>query len=216
MDTLSEQQGEGLLYRIQALVAAVFVPFILLNSVGWGVAVVWLAIQGNWGLLAAGIGAAIIGPFLISLGMLPAMGLALLGVQLLEGRAKAAGYLLLAAQYVWTLGVMAVWGAGSFVFVTPDWQPDIPHALWAYAIATGPLIYMAQKESQSDPSSFAPIGAFFQQIAALVAMGLILSQGDTLGWSGFLWCFGLILGFGTLVQILLAFNAHRPASPESY
>ena len=90
-----------------------------------------------------------------------------------------------------------------FFVMRADSDSLAPVLLLAYGVATGPISWMAQKESQHGGGEFAVISSLFAQIAfiAVVAVAFIVA------WPFFdlALLFAAIMGVGLLFQYRLAF-----------
>lgn len=159
-----------------ALLAALMVPLMLLNLLGGIVAGIWLAILGQWGAIFLGLAIAFAGAFLVSLLLLPGIGLAGLGLVAFERGNKLIGGFLLILSSPWTPLVILVWEVSIFIVfgrrITSS-NLAIPMWLWSYGAATGVWSFLASKEPEGD-RDMASFGAFAAQIAYLVLSGCVI------------------------------------------
>lgn len=189
---------------MQALILLLLLPIMIFNFGAGIVGLVWLMFSGGWPAILVGIGALVLGPFAIGVAMLPGMAIAVPAIGALQsGRVSTAMVLpLLILSSFWTYVVLTVWCVGTFVILLNNFEGDlIPRMLWAYAVATGPWTFMAQKEAASDRDSQAPTTAFFAQVGCLSIMLSI--------WigSGYQSAFGMALFFVPLMGLAIAFQA---------
>lgn len=166
---------------MEKLLRLLALPMALIN---WGfpiVGAIWLIVSGEWAALALGAACMIGGPFIIGLAMLPGYVLAapVLFASLYERASGVLLALLALPTALWTFTVISVWCVGVFAALQLVSADDvIPRVLWAYAVATAPWMYMAQKEMQSDPGSHAPMAAFFTQLGCLsIIISVFLGNG---------------------------------------
>lgn len=151
-----------------ALIAAIMIPFMLLNAFGGIVAGIWLVILGEWSAIFLGIAILFVGAFAVSLLLAPGMGLAGVGVIALERGNKFAGWFFLLLASPWTYIVIIVWEIAIFNMFGKRVTTDnvIPMWLWSYGAATGVWSYLASKEQQSGGGAAA--AAFSAQVAYIV------------------------------------------------
>jgi hypothetical protein len=146
-------------------------PLLILNWAGVIVGSIWLAILGEWGTLLFAILAMVLGIFACSFLLLPGLIFSAPGL-LLQSKQhwlpRLTSYPLLALGALWTYFIMSAWAAGNLFYYYQRGSPEnlIPSMLVAYGVATAPWSSMAQKESVSDGSSYAPMTAFFLQLAS--------------------------------------------------
>lgn len=189
---------------MQALILLLMLPIMIFNFGAGIVGLVWLMFSGGWPAILVGIGALVLGPFAIGVAMLPGMAIAVPAIGALQsGRVSTAMALpLLILSSFWTYVVLTVWCVGSFVILLNNFEGDlIPRMLWAYAVATGPWTFMAQKEAATDRDSQAPMTAFFAQVGCLSIM-LSIWIGN-----GYQSAFGMALFFVPLMGLAIAFQA---------
>ncbi len=166
---------------MQALIAVLMLPIILLNFLGAVVGVIWLMILGEWGALGVALGATIFGAFACGLALMPGLLVAAPAMMLLEkgGGARLASYPLMFIGLLWTFVVMCAWTLFWFGYYLKqaDSSSFVPMLLIAFSVAAGPWAYMAQKEAQggNNQSSFT---AFFLQLAcAVMGAAFLLNVG---------------------------------------
>jgi hypothetical protein len=156
---------------MQALIAMLVLPLMLLNFLGGIVGGIWLIVLGEWGALGIAFVAIIFGAIICSFALMPGM-LATAPAILMYGRggaARVASYPLMLVGLLWTFAVMSVWALWWFGYFLKraDSSSLVPMLLIAFSVATGPWAYMAQKEAQggNNHSSFT---TFFLQLACAV------------------------------------------------
>jgi hypothetical protein len=155
---------------LAALLSVFSIFFVLLNFVGGLVAIVWLALLGEWSTLGVGLLTIFVSTLLIGIALLPGMIFALPLVALAErGRPLLAAIAGLPAL-LWTYAVMGIWCLMAFAYFVPPWDPQLPYLLLAYEVATVPWSYMALRESQSG-NSYSAMTAFFSQVGCAVLIG---------------------------------------------
>ena len=182
----------------------------ILNFFGAIVGFVWLAILGKWSIIGLALALGIGGPVVISLLLLPGMAASYPGLMLWKKIgifSKIAALPLMAGGFLWTWAVMGGWAFFSFYLITKGvFRSGItaPYLLAAYFAATGPWMYLAQKDTQSG-NNYSLSAVFFLQIATIVfGVGLWL-RAD--GWHGI--AAGLILLAGILFQLLEVWDESR-------
>lgn len=154
---------------MQALIALLVLPFMLLNILGALVGFVWLAILGEWKEIGIGIAASIGMPYLFLIVNLPSMGFLFLGTYLMEKdiRVSALPFLFLAS--LWTNLLVTAWCSGIFFYYARLSAPEnfIPLLLWGYSVAMAPLAYMAKFDADN------PLTGFYLFIAQILYVGLV-------------------------------------------
>jgi hypothetical protein len=153
---------------MEAIVTLLFLPLMLLNSIGGVVAFVWLAILGKWSIIGYGIAFMIGMPILFSIAQLPGMGFTLAASWFADKKWRTLMILTVFLGSLWTSGLIVVWCIGvvvRHVNLAAD-TSLIPVLLWGYTVAIGPLAYMASKDGNN------PFTAFQMLIAQVLVIGL--------------------------------------------
>jgi len=104
---------------------------------------------------------------------------------------------------------MAAWALGCFYFFMSESTPSnwVPLLIWSYGIATGPWVYMAQKESQSGSGAYSSLTAFFLQIACIVVMVMIsFFHASLININIGYW---IVMGLGLIFQFYLSLKERR-------
>lgn len=136
---------------------------------------VWLAFIHQWRLILLGVVMGICLPTLYAIVIAPGMGLAAISAPLIEkGRRFLGGAIALFAT-LYSNSLIAVWVAGAFsvCVIQVEAHSPVPFVLWGYAVAVGPLSYMAEKDSEDSVGT--ALGVFFAQISYFLATILWLS-----------------------------------------
>jgi hypothetical protein len=158
-----------------ALVQLLMLPLIVLNMLGGIVAMVWLAILGQWHMLGIGLALLFGTTFALGFALMPQMLLAAPAVLLYEKGQKALGFFFggLALLYVYAL--VTAW-CGAVLWYSMERVTTanllIPILLWSYGVATGPWAFMASKEDNIG-SAFT---VFFSRVGYII-MGLMILFG---------------------------------------
>lgn len=165
---------------MQALIALLALPLIVLNLLGGIIGVIWLMILGQWDALGVALGATIFGTFACGLALTPGL-LASAPAALLHERggiARIASYPLMLVALLWTFVVMCIWALWWFAYFLKmaDNTSLVPMLLIAFSVATAPWTYLAQKEAQSGNNQ-ASFTAFFLQLACAAIFALVALAG---------------------------------------
>ena len=133
---------------MESLIAIATLPLIALNAFSGLIGLVWLAVLGQWGHIGAGVGGMILMPMLFSIAQLPGMGAALLASWCAERGWHLAATACVFLSSLWTSLLIAAWCILVAMVSIHDIDSSnrIPILLWGYAVAVGPLGYMAGKE----------------------------------------------------------------------
>lgn len=145
MVSLLREQKDGV---VAALVAALFIPFIILNFFGGVVAGIWLAILGEWWAIGYGIVGLLGAHFVLAIALMPSILLIAPASYFFDKSHPilASPFLLLGLTYVYAL--ISAWC--MFIFYTFMFRATEnsfwPLLIWSYGVAHVPLFYMAGKE----------------------------------------------------------------------
>ncbi len=165
---------------MQALIALLVLPLMLLNFLGGIVGAIWLMVLGEWGALGIALVATIFGAIVCGFALMPGMLVTAPAILMHEkgGAARIASYPLMFVGLLWTFAVMSAWSLLWFAYFLKraDASSLVPMLLIAFSVATGPWVYMAQKEAQggNDQSSFT---TFFLQIACAAIFVMLAFAG---------------------------------------
>jgi hypothetical protein len=165
---------------MQALIAVLVLPLMLLNFLGGIVGAIWLMFLGEWGALGIALIATIFGAMVCGFALMPGMLVTAPAMLMYEkgGAARIASYPLMFVGLLWTFAVMSGWALFWFAYFLKraDASSLVPMLLIAFSVATGPWAYMAQKEAQSG-NEYSSITTFFLQIACAVILVMLAFAG---------------------------------------
>lgn len=146
----------------------------LCNLLGGAVAIIWLAILGEWGTLLRGGAAVFVGIFGIGIAVLPALIFA--GpATLLQNRGERFGSAVLGfLGLAYVHAVMMGWCLGVLIFLTrrANAETFIPTALLSYTVAVSVLAFLAQKDMDAG-NGYGGLSTFFAQLGLLVSLATI-------------------------------------------
>jgi hypothetical protein len=151
---------------MQALLALVMIPLMLLNAFGGVAAGLWLALLGEWWALGVGL-IAICSPFLLSIILAPGL-LLLAPAGILLGKQRPfLAFPLLLLGYAYTCVVIAAWCILILIIFIARADADTfwPLLIWSYSVALGPWQYMAQKDEQAGAGDASTMTTLFAQVA---------------------------------------------------
>ena len=135
---------------LTAIITGLSLPILALNALGGIVSGIWLICLGQWKLVVFGLLVGIFATWLLSLVMMPAVALILLGSKL-ANKGKLLGFLaFVSAASLWQYVLASIWCIAVF-FSIAEHATDktvIPRMIWAYGVAIAPWSYMAQGEDQ--------------------------------------------------------------------
>ncbi len=190
------------------LLSVLAVPLGILNMFGGIVSGIWLAILGEWGLIGYGILALLISGMGIGLAMAPGLIFAGPAAVMLEKGNKIGGYFFGLLSTIYTVGVLTAWCILVLIYYTKHADADsiIPVLIWSYGIATGPIVWLAQKDLQSG-NEYAMITTFFIEVAYILTILAILLVGVSL--LNVLVLFGVVMSIGLIVQFSVAYLAEK-------
>lgn len=188
------------------LVTGLSLPLSFINMFGGIFAGIWLATLGEWGLIGYGIAAFLVSGFGIGIAMMPGL-LFVAPANALYEKGKKLGFCILGAlSTLYTIAVLTIWCIAVLFFFLKQANADstIPILIWSYGVATGPIVWLAQKEMQHG-DEFAMIPTFFAQIAYLLVIIVIflfrISLLDTTILFGAIMLIGFIFQFKIVSQI---------------
>lgn len=195
---------------MEAMMILVALPLLLLNLLGGLVGGVGLLLQGEWRLVAGGFAYGLIGPYLLSLAMLPAMAFLPLSVWAANRNNTPLAVLAAVPNLIWTYVVVAVSCIFVFSFVTTGADGGIFHILWGYSTATAPWSFMAQKDKQGGNDSSTILMFFIQMGIASMMAAVMIDSSDTTPARLALW-FLPFMGLGLVTQLFIAMVEVRNA-----
>ena len=183
-------------------------PILLLNAFGAIVAGVWLGFLGEWRLIGYGIAAMLLGNVFIGILLMP--GIVFVGPSsfLIHRGYSLPGHILGFFGFAYTQIILALWCIAVLLLFleNTDYGSLIPILLWSYAAATGPITYMAQKETNAG-NEFSGISSFFLQIAfVLTILGIVfigMSLPQILG------LFAIVVIASSILQFSIAISVGR-------
>ena len=138
------------------LAVLVSFPILLINSFGGIIAFVWLIFESEWTLIIQGIVAFFVSSLGLALALLPAFGVALIGMFFYKMKIKILAYPIFYISTLLSIAVISIWTLFVFSYALDNSSPEtslIPITLWAYGVAVGPIQYMASKEGSENVSS---------------------------------------------------------------
>lgn len=186
---------------MQALLAVLMIPLIALNFAGGIAGGIWLIVEGEWQVLLACVAYGVLSPIALGLAVMPGLVFAVPSGALLERGHVVLGAILGLPAIIWTQLIMAgscllvVWWVSGQWHVGAPW----PYLLCAYAAATAPWTYLAQKEIQSGNDA-ASMPVFFIQLATVSMLVGTALKGGQMDWLALAtWCAPLVM-IGLLLQ----------------
>lgn len=137
---------------IKTIVAIVSIPVLIFNALGLIVFGVWNLVLGEWGLLLLGLGVLFFSVFIISLLMMPVVGLSSIALKLIVRRNSigASFFLFLSQVFIYSIFI----GSSYYIFNASinvsDGAPTYVVVFWAYSLAIAPWSYMSSKENNEN------------------------------------------------------------------
>ena len=155
------------------LAVLVSFPILLINSFGGIIAFVWLMFESEWTLIIQGIVAFFVSSLGLAIVLLPAFGVALIGMFFYKMKIKILAYPIFYISTLLSIAVISIWTFFVFSYALDNSSPEtslIPITLWAYGVAVGPIQYMASKEGSENVSSqllttFSTLGSLWMVFA---------------------------------------------------
>ena len=155
------------------LAALVSLPILLINSFGGIIAFVWLIFESEWTLIIYGVIAFFVSSFGLAIALLPAFGVAFIGMFFYKMKIKILAYPIFYISTLLNIAVVSIWTFSIFNYALVNSSPEtslIPITLWAYGVAVGPIQYMASKEGSENVSSqllttFSTLGSLWMVFA---------------------------------------------------
>lgn len=182
------------------------VPFMLLNAFGGVVAGIWLAVEGQWWAIGVGLAGLFGASFAISIALMPGLIFVAPAVAAAERGKTGISIVFMALSVVYTLGIFAIWGTLVYFYFISNlgYYLQTPAVIWSYAIATGPIAYMASKERDNPHSQ---ISALIFSISCVIAM--FVGYNNRFDWQPIAWVFGLGAAVGVIISMLSAREFYR-------
>ena len=151
-----------------AIAVILITPFIILNFLAGIIGGIWLLILGEWSLVFFSIIASIILPMIFGIVLLPTLPLAYL-MDLFYRKKR----IFLMNIFAWinlsfVQIVMIIWTHIVFIsmLILSEEVNIIPYFLMGYAVATGPIAYMAKQEGPDATGSYA--GVLLVQVSYII------------------------------------------------
>ena len=184
----------------------------LLNLLAGLIGGAGLLFQAEWGLFFLGLGWSLIGAFVLSFALLPALIFAPIVVWAGERQHTALMVLAAIPAMAWTYIVMAVSCVVIFGAIVQESDAGIFHMLWGYAAATGPWSYMAREEAKTGNDN-AAMTAFFAQLGVISMMVATFIEPYETDVYRLIYWFAPLLIIGLFLQVFIAWmdtkNARR-------
>lgn len=200
---------------MEAVMLLVAVPLMILNMLGGLVGGIALAIQGEWGLLFAGIAWAFVAPFLLSIAMMPGMIFVPLSQWASERDNTVVALLAGLPSLVWTYVVVTASSILAFRYVVGHSDTGFLHLLWAYSVTTGPWSFLANKDRQAGNDASTTLMFFIQMgtVAMMVVSWMAPFAPDV--WTLTAWFLPFMV-LGALAQLLGVWVNTRSARYRGY
>jgi hypothetical protein len=192
---------------------------IALSALGWlapPVAVVWLALLGEWWALGAAL-VALVAPVVLSVLLLPGLGLAAVAARITAGPRDAPRRLLTLvvalAALVYAAALITAWCMGAFTFLMSRASADtwIPLLLLSYAVGTGPWKALARRELRAGRRGDV-IQTLFLQFAALLVM-IVYAAARPASLASLWWVFAGVMAVEVVAYAILAPGQGGGAEP---
>jgi hypothetical protein len=190
---------------MQAALRILAVPFMLLNGLGFAIALIWLVILGEWAQIGYGFAAAIGMPIVFSIVSLPTMLLIGIEARLIERDwrvlAIAVGFIGSIYTHILVMGwILLIF----FHFANSATSANvIPVLLWGYGVATGPLAFMAKHETDN------PFTSLLMLLAEVAYIGLVIGYAAN-GLTSSLIFLGILLMASALFGLAPALRLPHP------
>ena len=174
---------ERLTKCVETLIAIFSVPTIVLNLLSGVVSFIWLgAILGEWGMLGYGFVLSMIAPSALGLAVMPTM-VFILPLALLpeKGVLRVMGLVVSGLlSNLYTAILVTLWACSVFYyFVDGSTNSNaVPHGIWSYSVAVGPLGYLASKDggTASKFSLMTTSAAYCVVLLIFVIRGLTMQE----------------------------------------
>jgi len=154
---------------LNAILALLLGPIMLLNIFGGIVSGIWLAVLGMWNPIFIGLIALIGSSFLLSFALMPGILLVIPAAKFAENKRYFVMGVFVFAGALYTYSIIAMWcHEVMWVFVQKATSMGslVPLLLWSYGVAIGPLSFMASKEEDNEFSAFLVFFAALSYIAS--------------------------------------------------
>lgn len=173
--------GESAILSVLGMIMA---PIVLLNWLGGIVGGVWLLLDGNAHLAILGLLFLFLETMVLSIFLMPGLGLVALGVKLYEKHHRYSGHLLMGLNCVYNVFFILIATYFIFEVVLNNWSIGsiVPVLLLAYTLAAGPWTYMAAHEPDNGGYNASVTAVFFIDIGVIGTM-LMLYHGYSLIYS---------------------------------
>lgn len=137
---------------MSTFINVLMMPVMFLNVFGGIIGAVWLIIIEKWTPLGIAILAAIISSYIIRLALMPAMLLSIPATTMIKKGPPLIGHFFMLLSHAYIFGVLWYWSISLFGISASYIRSNgngIPLLLITYFVATAPIGYIANKDSDS-------------------------------------------------------------------
>jgi len=151
----------------------------ILNLFGSITAGIWLAILGEWKVIAVGLLIGVLSLGLITFALMPGTIGAKLAVKAIVSERRALGVFVVSLSWIYATAVVVVWSYWilRYFYGHASGSSQIPLLLWSYGTAAGPWMYMASRIPEEAESPHPVIAVFFHCLGYLCCMLALIFWG---------------------------------------
>ena len=132
------------------LFGLVMIPVMFLNFFAGIVGTIWLLFSGDWPLAVAGLVSIFVSSIFFGIAFLPQIGLTMVAMFFFDRNLKFLAWPIMYIATIITMAVITFWVVMVYAYGLDYGAANrsslIPISLWCYAVAVGPIQYMASKE----------------------------------------------------------------------
>ena len=168
----------------------------------WLISGIWLAVLGDWGLIAYGVTVSFISIFGLVSALMPGMLFAGPAAAFKKNNKRLGFFIFGCLTTFYSMMVMSVWCLAiiHFFLKESDAGSFTPTLLWSYCVAIGPILWISSKDIQSK-DRYAINSTVFAQMAWLFLVFVNILITLPLGWNIALFTMVMLAGFTFQVQM---------------
>lgn len=168
----------------------------------WFISAIWLAVLGDWGLIAYGVTVSFISIFGLVSALMPGMLFAGPAAAFKKNNKRLGFFIFSCLTTFYSMTVMAIWCIAiiHFFLKESDASSFVPTLLWSYCVAIGPILWISNKDIQSK-ERYSINSVVFAQLAGLFLVLVNTLITLPLGWNIALFTMVMLVGLTVHVQM---------------
>ena len=177
-------------------------PFGFFYICNWFVSAIWLAVLGDWGLIAYGVTISFISIFGLVSALMLGMFFAGPAAAFKKNNKRLGFFIFSCLTALCSMMITSAWCIAIIHFFLKEAGAGsiVPTLLWSYCVAVGPILWISNKDIQSK-ERYAINSTVFVQIACLFLVFVNILIKLPLGWNIALFTMVMLAGLTVHVQM---------------